>query len=167
MVAFAHSANSKGQRHDLVAHLRAVAQLATEFGAAFGAGQIAHLAGLWHDLGKFHPDFQAYLQRCEVDPAAKGSGPDHKAAGCVQAGMEFMAQVLAGHHGGLRDLAAHHAWLGEREQDPRTSQALEIARGWLPDLEGLREPAAAQFQNLRAAWKGQGVFRADAFLLPG
>jgi len=49
--------------HDLVAHLRetgcAAAQHAGKWGDAW-----ARAAGLWHDLGKFNPAFQAYLHAC-------------------------------------------------------------------------------------------------------
>jgi len=61
MVAYAHSANQSGQRHDLVEHLRGVAQLARQFAEPFGGGDAAYYAGLWHDLGKFHPTFRRRL----------------------------------------------------------------------------------------------------------
>ena len=60
-MAYAHSANAARQRHDLVEHLRSVAALAAGFVRRFGAGDAAYYAGLWHDLGKFHPDFQRAL----------------------------------------------------------------------------------------------------------
>ena len=71
----AHSANEEGQRHGLVEHLRAVAELAREFSSPFGGGETAHYAGLWHDLGKFDPEFQRYLS------GSRTRGPDHKGAG--------------------------------------------------------------------------------------
>ena len=71
----AHSANEEGQRHGLVEHLRAVAELAREFSSSFGGGETAHYAGLWHDLGKFDPEFQRYLS------GDRPRGPDHKGAG--------------------------------------------------------------------------------------
>jgi hypothetical protein len=39
--------------HDLEAHLRAVAELAGTAARNFNASDWAHLAGLWHDLGKY------------------------------------------------------------------------------------------------------------------
>ncbi|MBI4639492.1 MAG: CRISPR-associated endonuclease Cas3'' [Candidatus Tectomicrobia bacterium] len=69
---FAHSPNSDGFPHDLVEHLTGVAHLAAQFARKFGAADFGYWAGLWHDLGKFHPDFQTYL----VNPNAR-RGPDH------------------------------------------------------------------------------------------
>ena len=56
-MAYAHSKNDTGKRHDLVQHLTDVAEQAREYAAKFGAGDLAYWAGLWHDLGKFNPDF--------------------------------------------------------------------------------------------------------------
>jgi hypothetical protein len=72
----AHSANSLGQRHDLVTLLRVVASLASQFSEDLGARSAAYWLGLWHDLGKFHPAFQRYLLESEADPKKKGHGPD-------------------------------------------------------------------------------------------
>ena len=64
---YAYSANSQGQRHRLDDHLKEVARLAKKFTDKFGAGNLAYWAWLWHDLGKFHPAFQEYLQRCALE----------------------------------------------------------------------------------------------------
>jgi len=48
-MAYAHSANDQGQRHDLASHLRAVADSAKTFAEKFRAEELAHWAGLWHD----------------------------------------------------------------------------------------------------------------------
>lgn len=48
--------DGKFEVHDLAEHLREVAKLGREFGAPFGAGEWAALAGLWHDLGKYRPE---------------------------------------------------------------------------------------------------------------
>ena len=49
--------------HDLEGHLRAVGDLAGEFASIFGASGWGHLAGLWHDLGKYSSAFQSYIAR--------------------------------------------------------------------------------------------------------
>jgi CRISPR-associated endonuclease/helicase Cas3 len=61
-MVYAHSPNNVGQSHDLIAHLKSVAEKAAEFAGKFGAADFGYWAGLWHDLGKFHPDFQEYLK---------------------------------------------------------------------------------------------------------
>lgn len=48
--------------HDLALHLRAVARRAGEFAAPFSSSEWGWLAGLWHDLGKYQPEFQKYIR---------------------------------------------------------------------------------------------------------
>ena len=48
---YAHSANSQGQKHSLVVHLKEVAGLSQKFADKFDAGDLAYWVGLWHDLG--------------------------------------------------------------------------------------------------------------------
>ena len=134
---FAHSCNFAGDRHDLVQHLRTVADLARSFGANFDAADPAHYAGLWHDLGKFHPDFQAYLRRCEAAPSARGYGPEHKGAGALLASQHLapLSLLIHGHHGGLRSMADTKNWVAGSRGDGAVHAALEAARRAIPDLE--------------------------------
>ena len=83
--------------------------LACENGAKFGAGELARLAGLWHDIGKFNPAFQEYLIRCErvarAGKAPPGKGVPHAVYGAVFAAgsVKLLAPVIYGHHAGLPD----------------------------------------------------------------
>jgi len=86
MEYFAHSENSTGKKHDLVAHLHAVAVKAQKFAGKFGAEDLGYWAGLWHDLGKFHPDFQTYIS----NPTSP-RGPDHSSAGAIHATKILLA----------------------------------------------------------------------------
>lgn len=69
-----------------------------------------YLAGLWHDLGKFAPEWQRYL-RSKVDPHGDEiSGKvDHSTAGAQHAIRihavlgQLLAYAIAGHHSGLLD----------------------------------------------------------------
>lgn len=61
MPFYTHSENGQGVKHDLVTHLERVAELASQFAGKFGAADFGYWADLWHDLGKFHPDFQTYF----------------------------------------------------------------------------------------------------------
>jgi CRISPR-associated endonuclease/helicase Cas3 len=60
---YAHTPNSAGHWHPLSTHLVAVAVGAHDRASAFspGAGDLAFLVGLYHDLGKANPAFQQYL----------------------------------------------------------------------------------------------------------
>jgi CRISPR-associated endonuclease/helicase Cas3 len=131
--ALAHSANTRGIRHPLVDHLQAVSEAAAGFATAFGAADAARLAGLWHDIGKFDPDFQRYLLDSEAG-RGPAHGPDHKAAGArlaVESQADLLAFVIAGHHGGMHDRADLRAWLAERGQTPGVATALGAARAAL------------------------------------
>lgn len=111
-VALAHSANHSGQEHLLSNHLKAVANMARDFSAAFGGQQVAHDLGLWHDLGKWVPEFQEYL-RGEQVTSGKRRGPDHKRVGALLAAKRLGPAALAiqGHHGGLHTPAEFKEWL--------------------------------------------------------
>ncbi len=124
MALLAHSPGDSGRPHLLLDHLRAVAASAAERAAKFGAAEIAWWCGLWHDLGKFHPDFQAYLHT-----PARHHGPDHSSAGAVLAAEIYspLAFPIAGHHAGLPSLASLKARLAEREGDPTVKVALMLA----------------------------------------
>jgi len=58
-----YSDNGEWKIHPLQEHLHATATRAGEFAAAFGNRDWAELLGYWHDLGKFHPEWQRYLRR--------------------------------------------------------------------------------------------------------
>ena len=154
-MAYAHSANRQGTRHDLCAHLRAVSELAAEFAQPLGAAETARSLGLWHDLGKFHPEFQRYLLESEAGVRGRRRGPDHKAAGARFAlgqGAGAVAMIIQGHHGGLQSPTDLKNWLAERGSE--VEAALARARQALPDLaepgplplppDVLRDPLAAE-----------------------
>ena len=75
--------------HMLDDHLNNVAELAGRFAGDYGKDW-AHLAGLWHDLGKFRPGFQRYIRQANnVDAHIEGRIKDrdktHSAAGALWA----------------------------------------------------------------------------------
>lgn len=100
--------------HKLDEHLLGVAELAGQFASVVGNRDWAHLAGLWHDLGKYSAEFQNYIrsasgydtdahietQKGRVDHSTAGAlyaTKQHKAKGSV------LAYLIAGHHAGLGD----------------------------------------------------------------
>ena len=132
----AHIRRAEGDRllfHDLEEHLIKTAQLAAKFAKPFGASDWAMQAGLWHDLGKYQPQFQHYIKDAnDIDAHIEGSAPkrvDHSTVGALYAveklGWEgrLMAYLIAGHHAGLTDFDATE--VGNKALTPRLRRAAE------------------------------------------
>lgn len=77
---YAHSAEDLPEKHwhKLSEHLEAAGALAAQYAGDFGSEEWGRLAGLWHDMGKYQPAFQARLRG---EPVAV----DHAAFGAVHA----------------------------------------------------------------------------------
>lgn len=135
-MAIAHTVNRLGQRQSLEAHLVGVAEAARSFAEPLGAGDAAYWLGLWHDLGKFHPRFQAYLRACEADPRHR-EYVDHKGAGAILADkhLDLLSMIIQAHHGGLRDPGHFRRWLDERVTTGEPEQSLALAREAIAGLE--------------------------------
>lgn len=124
---FAHARTglARSEWHSLEEHLRDTAALASSFADRWGAGEIGFLAGLWHDLGKYAPDWQTFLDEAGEEapvlgeeqpvgtPSRRRRGPDHSTAGAIHA-QECLGRgplglalqfTVAGHHAGLADRA--------------------------------------------------------------
>ncbi len=46
---YAHSANSRGEWHSLIEHLKEVANINYDFADTFSVGDLGYYVGLWHD----------------------------------------------------------------------------------------------------------------------
>ncbi|MDX2176514.1 MAG: CRISPR-associated helicase Cas3' [Candidatus Sumerlaeia bacterium] len=99
---FAHTTPSQDRStwEPLERHLAEVAARAEAHAAAFDSAPWGRVAGLWHDLGKYHPRFQRRLE----DPTV--SQPHSGAGACLalerDPGLgQPLAAVIAGHHTGL------------------------------------------------------------------
>lgn len=155
-MAYAHSPNERDEWHDLVDHLRGTAALAEAFGVAIGAAEAARYLGLVHDIGKFDPEWQRYLRESHAGLRARGTGPDHKAAGTSVAMRRLgpAALVVQAHHGGLHTPNDLRDSLARAQTERGPAEALALARQALPDLEPVgpiplpahiaRDPLAAE-----------------------
>lgn len=85
----AHTSGPNGKIDTLFDHLSAVADAARTFAKPFGAGDMAYLIGLIHDLGKINPAFQSYLQAME-------EGRNHPKTPHAIWGAAFMYYLLWG-----------------------------------------------------------------------
>lgn len=132
--AYAHSRENRPEAdwNPLADHLRAVARRAAQHAGAFGSAPWGALAGRWHDLGKYLPEFQQRLRgsTARVDHAAPGAALAAEAGGLAGQTLAF---VIAGHHAGLANRDARQ----ETRQRPLSER---IAAG-RPDLARVRETA--------------------------
>jgi len=146
--------DGKFELHLLPDHLRKVATLAREFAKAFGGGDWAHLAGLWHDLGKFRPRFQKYIRNAtgfEADAHIKGElgRAPHSTAGALLACDRFgpagrvLAYLIAGHHAGLYDWDSENSSLRSRLNLQDSRDELREAVAVAPPAEILDHGAFA------------------------
>lgn len=127
-------------------HLNKVAYWTAKFAAGMfpidseeskSAHQWGYLTGLWHDLGKFAPEWQAYLTT-KADPhTAEITGKiDHSSAGGIHATLtgilgHLLAYAITGHHSGLLDAESNYACQKARLQKkelPDWSSAPEEVR---------------------------------------
>ena len=98
--------------HLLRFHLTSVAQIAAGFSACFELAEPvqrwAYLAGLWHDLGKYRPGFQRYVEQgnnpdAHIEGKVGGRKKTHSAAGALWAIQKL--EAAHGAPGGQRDSA--------------------------------------------------------------
>ncbi|MBJ7545126.1 CRISPR-associated endonuclease Cas3'' [Rhodomicrobium udaipurense] len=135
---FAHSSKDGGKVdwQPLAEHLSEVAALAAQLGAPWGGDRAARIAGLLHDLGKYHPDFQRRLEGSDIRV-------EHSIAGAAlilsltanpreRAVAELIAHAIAGHHAGLPDQIGDASSLSERL---RRAQLGSLATIWRNELD--------------------------------
>src|SRR5208282_6308550 len=107
---YAHSLDGKSEEEwqTLAVHLAEVSDLAEKFAKAVRPddrlfAELAQLAGLMHDLGKYRSEFQEYLKKQRPG----GSDTAHAVYGAGKALFDHesfaSAFSIAGHHAGLYD----------------------------------------------------------------
>ena len=137
-IAHVRENGSGWSSHALNAHLAGVSALAGCFARNLGEDW-ARLAGLWHDLGKYAPQFQSMIRReSGYDPEEQVvPGPrNHSTAGALHAidqlgnAGRLLAYLIAGHHAGLPDWHGDNnaaAALNQRLQDRQHLERLPLA----------------------------------------
>ncbi len=132
--------------HPLDEHLRCVSNLAGESAAGFGSAEWGRLAGLWHDLGKYQPQFQKYIRSASGFDAHIETAPGkvkHAIAGAIHAVDSLgpygrlLAYLIAGHHAGLPDWHPGEAKGSALSQELAAEIATlvnAIAGGALPEI---------------------------------
>lgn len=128
--------------HLLSAHLSKVANLAKELAKKLNAEELGYYAGLWHDLGKYTPAFQEYLQRC-YESSRSGAkqpsrGPRHAIYGAILAAEVCppLASIIYGHHAGLQGISAIKNELSPNNPTWRESYQ-EVLQAASQDVDGL------------------------------
>ncbi|MFV9510193.1 CRISPR-associated helicase Cas3' [Tepidibacillus sp. LV47] len=155
---YAHTPSEEGGRlwHDLNEHLQNVARLARDFATPFQGGDVAYLCGFLHDLGKFHPQFQEYLEK--QAKGENGKSVPHAIWGAALAYQIYWKKMghpelwkpfglpVAGHHAGLNSSGSLSLILEERIENQK-SHFLEVLQHAEPFL---REVV---FPHMQKEWK--------------
>ena len=137
--------------HGLKEHLQSVAADAEIKANKFNAGKLGYYVGLWHDLGKYNPKFQTYLQKCHTAKLA-GQKPSrekipHAIHGAflahdLKCTSKFsLAFLIAGHHAGLSNYVVLKSDLSnpiKRSDYPTVKQQAELELGNLKPAEDLK-----------------------------
>lgn len=139
MAFFAHSGtpDSLEDWQRLPDHLQNVASLAGLFAKPFGLERAAFVAGLLHDIGKYHADFQAKLHGAD-------NRFDHSTAGgrllleqtltpLDKRMAEIVAHAILGHHAGLPDTMDRKGG-SEASLRQRLEKPLRIDPAWKTDI---------------------------------
>lgn len=125
--AIAHSANDTGREQPLVEHCQNVADLAINFTNPL-LQVYAKYAGIFHDIGKLHPEFQEKLKN------SSNKRVDHKGLG-VGLAKKYCSKILqfvvAGHHGGLKNPEDIDIWFKEIHNKGEINKIATYAREFL------------------------------------
>lgn len=100
---YAHSENDRKEKHLLTKHLNETARITESFACKNEYKPVLKLSGLLHDLGKYQPAFQNYLE----NGGRRGSVP-HASWGAGYAGklkQNDVSIAIDGHHKGLPNKA--------------------------------------------------------------
>ena len=146
---YAHSENSRNEKHCLSKHLHQTSRFAESFACQDNYKPIFKMAGLLHDLGKYQPVFQNYLE----NGGKRGSVP-HASWGAGYARLRRVIEAsiaIDGHHKGLPDSAA---WKSDTEPFTRGEVVgfENIVKTFISDSEvkeaNIKKPDSLAFADL-------------------
>jgi CRISPR-associated endonuclease/helicase Cas3 len=141
MKYYAHSENSQNEKHDLSKHLHRTAKIAESFACQENYRSIFYLSGLLHDLGKYQPAFQSYLE----NGGRRGSVPHASwGAGYARLCRQIEASIaIDGHHKGLPD---NSAWKSSTEAFNRgeITGFENVVTAFISDMEANEEDIKKQ-----------------------
>lgn len=149
-------------------HLEEVADISRRLAIPFGGEAWAHIAGLWHDLGKYSDAFQEYLSTANSpDPhmAESRAKIDHATAGAKHAVAKIeilghlLANVIAGHHSGLLDAISDTACL-----DKRLHKKTEPLHGVPTSISGCSVPTLPSYLSEAFRKKKKDPFSISFFV---
>lgn len=154
MKYYAHSrkGEDKSKWQTLKEHLTNTANLAEKFGADAGISELARLAALLHDLGKYSKEFQARLDGSprKVDHATAGA-KEIRALFNKDQNQKFLADMLAyciaGHHTGLPDYGS------QTDVDGDGTLLARVEKKALKDYSSYKSEIALADLNLPARLK--------------
>ncbi len=117
-------------------HLFNVGNAAKINADSFGAGTLARIAGLLHDLGKVKPEFQARLAGSSIRASHSGEGARYAQEKYGPLGR-MLAYCIAGHHAGLANGVGRS---DARPNTPLDERLKQVNRIELPDWLDIPDP---------------------------
>lgn len=119
---YAHSENSKGEKHKLTDHLLRTAELTRSFAPSKELEDLFYLAGLLHDVGKFQDGFQKYLE--DGTPRTRHAGIGTFIAKRLIEGSLPLQFAIQGHHAGMPDNQDRNSNIEDCSEDENAADEL-------------------------------------------
>ena len=128
-------------------HLDDTAALAAERAAPLGLRETAHMAGLFHDFGKYDPAFDRVLrgENVRVDHSTAGAALLYaRASAGLRPCAEVVSYAILGHHAGLPDRRNADSSMERRFDAFRDAIAPDISAAARPDFDPVAKELAGK-----------------------